>query len=81
VITHKSPGVWERVMLGVAKRGDGHEDRTGAGEQDVGVPAAGADLRAVAASLGHVSTTTTQAYAEDAETVKDNPARYLSGLL
>ena len=43
--------------------------------------AAGADLRAVAASLGHASTATTQAYAEDAETVKDNPARYLSGLL
>jgi integrase/recombinase XerD len=43
--------------------------------------AAGADLRAVAASLGHVSTATTQAYAEDTETVQDNPARYLSGLL
>jgi len=43
--------------------------------------AAGADLRAVAASLGHASTATTEAYAEDAEMVKDNPARYLSGLL
>lgn len=43
--------------------------------------AAGADLRAVSASLGHASTATTQAYAEDAPTVKDNPARYLSGLL
>ena len=43
--------------------------------------AAGADLRAVAASLGHASTATTQAYAEDTETVQDNPARYLSGLL
>ena len=43
--------------------------------------AAGADLRAVAASLGHTNTATTQAYAEDAEPVRDNPARYLSGLL
>ena len=43
--------------------------------------AAGADLRAVAASLGHASTATTQTYAADAELVKDNPARYLSGLL
>jgi site-specific recombinase XerD len=43
--------------------------------------AAGADLRAVAASLGHVSTATTQAYAGDTAVVKENPARYLSGLL
>jgi len=43
--------------------------------------AAGADLRAVAVSLGHASTATAQAYAEDAAMVKDNPARYLSGLL
>ncbi|MCX6031824.1 MAG: tyrosine-type recombinase/integrase [Chloroflexi bacterium] len=43
--------------------------------------AAGGDLRAVAASLGHVSTVTTQGYAEDAALIKDNPARYLSGLL
>jgi len=43
--------------------------------------AAGADLRAVAASLGHASTATTQTYAADAELVKDNPARYLSRLL
>ena len=41
--------------------------------------AAGADLRGVVASLGHASTAMTQAYAEDAETVKDNPACYLSG--
>ncbi len=43
--------------------------------------AAGADLRAVAVSLGHASTATTQAYAEDAALVKDNPTRYLAGLL
>jgi len=43
--------------------------------------AAGADLRAVAASLGHASTATTESHAEDAEIIKDNPARYLSGLL
>ena len=43
--------------------------------------AAGADLRAVAASLGHASTATTQAYAADAEVVQENPARYLTGLL
>lgn len=43
--------------------------------------AAGADLRAVAVSLGHASTATTQAYAEDAALVKDNPTHYLTGLL
>lgn len=43
--------------------------------------AAGADLRAVAASLGHASTATTQAYAADAEVIQENPARYLAGLL
>jgi len=43
--------------------------------------AAGADLRAVAASLGHASMATTQAYAADAEVVQENPARYLAGLL
>ena len=43
--------------------------------------AAGADLRQVAASLGHASTATTQAYGEDAALVKDNPTRYLAGLL
>lgn len=43
--------------------------------------AAGADLRAVAASLGHASTATTQAYAADAEQVQENPARFLAGLL
>lgn len=43
--------------------------------------AAGADLRAVAVSLGHASTATTESYAVDAKLVKDNPARYLSGLL
>lgn len=43
--------------------------------------AAGADLRAVAASVGHASTATTHAYAADVELVQENPARYLAGLL
>ena len=43
--------------------------------------AAGADLRAVAASLGHASTATTQAYAADAGVIQENPARHLAGLL
>ncbi len=43
--------------------------------------AGGADLRAVAASLGHASTATTQAYAADAEVIQENPARFLAGLL
>ena len=42
---------------------------------------AGADLRAVAVSLGHASTATTQAYAADAEVVQENPARFLAGVL
>ena len=38
-------------MLGVAKRGDGHQDRTDAGEQDVGAVGIGvqAELAAQAA--------------------------------
>ncbi len=44
--------------------------------------AAGADLRAVAASLGHASTATTAAYAADSSTPEvDAPARYLAELL
>ena len=42
---------------------------------------AGADLRAVAVSLGHASTATTQANAADAEVVQENPARFLAGVL
>jgi hypothetical protein len=37
VITHKSPWVWGKVMLGVAQCGDGHQERTDAGEQSVGL--------------------------------------------
>ena len=52
VITHKPPWVsGERMMVGVAKRGDDHQDRTDAGEQDVGAVGIGveAELAAQAA--------------------------------